>query len=65
MLQDVPFEMHAIRASDVADAVAWLDTLDSSVDLPEITLNAITRGPTARAPIVPIEVERRRAVGDP
>ncbi|WP_284235766.1 SDR family NAD(P)-dependent oxidoreductase [Mycobacterium antarcticum] len=65
MLQDVPFEMHAIRASDVADAVAWIDTLDSSVDLPEITLNAITRGPTARAPIVPIEVERRRAVGEP
>lgn len=61
MLQDVPFEMYAIRASDVADAVAWLDTLDSSVDLPEIRLNAITRGPSARAPIVPIEAERRRA----
>jgi NAD(P)-dependent dehydrogenase (short-subunit alcohol dehydrogenase family) len=61
MLQDVPFEMYAIRASDVADAVAWLDTLDSSVDLPEIRLNAITRGPAARAPIVPIEAERRRA----
>ena len=60
MLQDVPFEMYAIRASDVADAVAWLDTLDSSVDLPEIRLNAITRGPAARAPIVPIEAERRR-----
>jgi NAD(P)-dependent dehydrogenase (short-subunit alcohol dehydrogenase family) len=61
MLQDVPFEMYAIRASDVADAVAWLDTLDSSVDLPEIRLNAITRGLAARAPIVPIEAERRRA----
>jgi NADP-dependent 3-hydroxy acid dehydrogenase YdfG len=60
MLQDVPFEMYAIRASDVADTVAWLDTLDGSVDLPEIRLNALTRGPTARAPIVPIEVERRR-----
>jgi NAD(P)-dependent dehydrogenase (short-subunit alcohol dehydrogenase family) len=60
MLQDVPFEMYAIRASDVADAVAWLDTLDSSVDLPEIRLNAITRGPSARAPVVPVEVERRR-----
>jgi NAD(P)-dependent dehydrogenase (short-subunit alcohol dehydrogenase family) len=59
MLHDVPFEMYAIRASDVADAVAWLDTLDPSVDLPEIRLHAITRGPSARSPIVPDEVERR------
>ena len=50
MLQDVPFEMYAIRAADVADAVAWLDTLDPSVDLPEIRLHAITRGPHARTP---------------
>lgn len=63
MLQDVPFEMYAIRAADVADTVAWLDTLDPSVDLPEIRLNAITRGPAARTPIVPTEVERRRATG--
>lgn len=61
MLQDVPFEMHAIRAADVADAVAWLDTLDPSIDLPEIRLNAITRGPSAREPVVPDEVGRRRA----
>ena len=61
MLQDVPFEMHAIRAADVAQAVAWLDTVDPSVDLPEITLNAIARGPSARLPVVPNEVERRRA----
>jgi NAD(P)-dependent dehydrogenase (short-subunit alcohol dehydrogenase family) len=59
MLQDVPFEMYAIRAADVADAVAWLDTLDPSVDLPEIRLHAITRGPSARSPVVPDEVERR------
>ena len=45
MLQDVPFEMYAIRAADVAEAVAWLDTVDPSVDLPEIRLHAITRGP--------------------
>lgn len=62
MLQEVPFEMHAIRATDVADTVAWLDTLDPSVDLPEIRLNAITRGPSAREPVVPHEVQRRRAV---
>ncbi|MBJ7337472.1 SDR family oxidoreductase [Mycolicibacterium sp.] len=61
MLQDVPFEMHAIRAADVAEAVAWLDTIDGSVDLPEIRLNAITRGPSARTPVVPGEVERRRS----
>ncbi len=47
MLQDVPFEMYAIRAADVAEAVAWLDTVDPSVDLPEIRLHAITRGPSA------------------
>jgi hypothetical protein len=51
--------MWAIRAADVADAVAWLDTLDPSVDLPEIRLHAITRGPSARAPIVPLEAGRR------
>jgi NAD(P)-dependent dehydrogenase (short-subunit alcohol dehydrogenase family) len=60
MLTDVPFEMYAIRATDVADAVAWLDTLDPSVDLPEIRLNAVTRGPSARKPVVPLEVQRRR-----
>src|ERR1700727_291930 len=61
MLQDVPFEMYAIRATDVAEAVAWLDTVDPSVDLPEIRLHAITRGPAAREPVVPLEVERRAA----
>lgn len=59
MLADVPFEMYAIRAADVADAVAWLDTLDPSVDVPEIRLHAITRGPSARPPVVPLEAERR------
>ncbi|OBI84628.1 SDR family NAD(P)-dependent oxidoreductase [Mycobacterium sp. E740] len=60
MLQDVPFEMYAIRAADVADAVAWLDTVDPAVDVPEIRLQAVTRGPSARAPVVPLEAERRR-----
>ncbi len=59
MLQDVPFEMYAIRAADVAEAVAWLDTVDPSVDLPEIRLSAVTRGPWAREPVVPMEVVRR------
>jgi NAD(P)-dependent dehydrogenase (short-subunit alcohol dehydrogenase family) len=61
MLQDVPFEMYAIRVSDVAEAVAWLDTVDPSVDLPEIQLNAVRRGPYARPPIVPTEARRRAA----
>ncbi|MCV7259965.1 SDR family oxidoreductase [Mycobacterium shimoidei] len=59
MLQDVPFEMYAIRASDVAEAVAWLDTVDPSVDLPEIQLSAMRRGPFAREPVVPTEARRR------
>jgi hypothetical protein len=53
--------MYAIRTADVAEAVAWLDTLDPSVDLPEIRMHAVTRGPSARQPVVPVEVERRAA----
>lgn len=62
MLQDVPFEMHAIRALDVAEAVAWLDTVDPAVDLPEIRLSAVTRGPWAKPPVVPEEARRRTSV---
>lgn len=61
MLQDVPFEMYAIQASDIAEAVAWLDTVDPSVDLPEIRLSAVERGPFARPPVVPTEARRRAA----
>jgi NAD(P)-dependent dehydrogenase (short-subunit alcohol dehydrogenase family) len=61
LLQDVPFEMYAITVHDLADTVAWLDTVPPSVDLPEIRLNAVTRGPSARPPIVPREVKRRAA----
>ncbi|MCB0941344.1 MAG: SDR family oxidoreductase [Mycobacterium sp.] len=64
MLQDVPFEMYAVTVDDVADTVVWLDTVAGSVDLPEIRLNAITRGPSARSPVVPSEA-RRRAAGLP
>lgn len=65
MLQDVPFEMYAIRAADVAEAVAWLDTTDPGVEIPEIRLNAVTRGPSSRPPVVPLEVERRAAKSKP
>lgn len=61
MLQDVPFEMYAVTAGDVARTIAWLDSVPASVDLPEIRLNAITRGPSARPPVVPLEVQRRSA----
>jgi NAD(P)-dependent dehydrogenase (short-subunit alcohol dehydrogenase family) len=59
MLQDVPFEMYAIRANDVAEAVAWLDSVAPSVDLPEIRLQAVRRGPYAPEPVVPLEAARR------
>ncbi|BDB43682.1 MULTISPECIES: SDR family oxidoreductase [Mycobacterium] len=59
MLQDVPFEMYAIQVSDIANTVAWLDTVDPSVDLPEIRLSAVQRGPYARPPVVPTEARRR------
>jgi NADP-dependent 3-hydroxy acid dehydrogenase YdfG len=59
MLQDVPFEMHAIQVADVAETVAWLDTVDSSVNIPEVRLEAVKRGPFARDPIVPTEARRR------
>ncbi len=65
MLQDVPFQMHAIQASDVAAAVAWLDTVGPSVDLPEIRLAAVRRGPFARPPVVPTEARRRARAADP
>jgi NADP-dependent 3-hydroxy acid dehydrogenase YdfG len=61
MLQDVPFEMNAIQVTDVAETVAWLDTVDPSVDLPEIRLSAVRRGPFARELVVPTEVRRRAA----
>ncbi|QLL10360.1 SDR family oxidoreductase [Mycobacterium vicinigordonae] len=59
MLQDVPFEMYAIQVSDIANAVAWLDTVEPSVDLPEIRLSAVQRGPFSRPPVVPTEARRR------
>ncbi|BBZ67281.1 MAG: SDR family oxidoreductase [Mycolicibacterium insubricum] len=61
MLTDVPFEMYAITTDDVAEAVLWLDSVPGSVDVPEIRLGALTRGPTARPPVVPPEAQRRAA----
>ena len=55
----------SIQVSDVAEAVAWLDTVDPSVDLPEIRLSAVRRGPFARPPVVPTEARRRNALNSP
>lgn len=60
MLQDVPNTMYAITADDVADTVSWLDTVAGSVQLPEIRLDAVTRGPLSRPPVQPLD-ERRRS----
>ncbi|KAA8969554.1 SDR family oxidoreductase [Mycobacterium sp.] len=65
MLQDVPFEMYAIQVGDVAKTVAWLDTVDPSVDLPEIRLDAVRRGPFAREPVVPTAARLRAERGKP
>ena len=55
----VPERVAKHQVADVAETVAWLDTVDSSVDLPEIRLDAVKRGPFAREPIVPTEARRR------
>jgi NAD(P)-dependent dehydrogenase (short-subunit alcohol dehydrogenase family) len=53
MLDDVHFPMHALDVEQVAAAVVWLDTLDPSVVLPELSLRATTVGPFAPELFVP------------
>lgn len=53
MLDTVTFEMHVIQASDVADAVGFLDSLDPRVVLPRIDLRAVDSGPLAPPPLLP------------
>jgi NAD(P)-dependent dehydrogenase (short-subunit alcohol dehydrogenase family) len=53
MLERVTFPMHTLRSQDVADAVAYLDSLHPSVVMPEIVLRAADEGPLAPDPIVP------------
>lgn len=60
MLDDVRFPMHALDATQTAEAVLWLDTLDPSVVLPEIELRATTTGPFAPELYVP---EAAQALG--
>jgi NAD(P)-dependent dehydrogenase (short-subunit alcohol dehydrogenase family) len=61
MLERVTFEMHALQAKDVADAVVFLDQLDPRVVLPEIAMRAVSEGPLAPAPLVPEAAKERLA----
>jgi NAD(P)-dependent dehydrogenase (short-subunit alcohol dehydrogenase family) len=60
MLDDVHFPMLALRADDVAQTVAWLDQLPPNVQLPEVILSSVERGPFTPDPFVP---EAARALG--
>jgi NAD(P)-dependent dehydrogenase (short-subunit alcohol dehydrogenase family) len=53
MLDAVTFPMHTLRSKDVGDVVAFLDGLDPSVVLPELTFRAADDGPLAPEPVVP------------
>lgn len=58
MLDDVHFPMHTLSVDDIADAIAWLDTLAPNVVLPELVLSSVAQGPFAPEPFVP-EAARR------
>jgi NAD(P)-dependent dehydrogenase (short-subunit alcohol dehydrogenase family) len=60
MLDDVRFPMRALEVAEVAETVAWLDTLPPNVTLPEVRLASVDAGPFAPEPFVP---EAARALG--
>jgi NAD(P)-dependent dehydrogenase (short-subunit alcohol dehydrogenase family) len=63
MLVAVTFEMYVMQATDVADAVAFLDGLDPRVVLPRIDLRAVDSGPLAPPPLLPLgAMDRPRPV---
>jgi NAD(P)-dependent dehydrogenase (short-subunit alcohol dehydrogenase family) len=53
MLDDVHFPMRTLGIDEVAETVAWLDTLPPNVVLPEVRLSSVDQGPFAPAPFVP------------
>jgi NAD(P)-dependent dehydrogenase (short-subunit alcohol dehydrogenase family) len=53
MLDDVHFPMRTLGVDDVAQTVAWLDTLPPNVVLPEVQLSSVDQGPFAPEPFVP------------
>lgn len=58
MLDEVRFPMRTLGVDEVADAVAWLDSLPANVALPEVRLSSVDEGPFAPEPYVP-EAARR------
>lgn len=60
MLEDVTFEMVALQAKDVADALVFLDKLDPRVVVPEIAMHAMPEGPLAPTPLAPDAFKRRQ-----
>jgi short-subunit dehydrogenase len=53
MLDDVRFPMRTLDVPEVAEAVAWLDTLPPNVSLPELFLTSVDTGPFAPTPYIP------------
>ena len=53
MLDDVRFPMRTLSVPEVAEAVAWLDTLPPNVSLPELFLTSVDTGPFAPTPYIP------------
>jgi NAD(P)-dependent dehydrogenase (short-subunit alcohol dehydrogenase family) len=52
MLDDVRFPMRTLGVAEVAETVAWLDTLPPNVALPEVVLASVEAGPFAPDPFV-------------
>lgn len=63
MIEKVTFPMHTLQSKDVADAVAFLDSLDPSVVIPEMVLQANDTGPLAPEPILPEGYLERQSGG--
>jgi len=60
MLEDVTFEMVALQAKDVVDALVFLDQLDPRVAVPEISMHAMAEGPLAPTPLEPEAFKKRK-----
>jgi NAD(P)-dependent dehydrogenase (short-subunit alcohol dehydrogenase family) len=58
MLDDVRFPMRTLGVAEVAETVAWLDTLPRNVALPEVQLASVEAGPYAPEPFVPPAARR-------
>jgi NAD(P)-dependent dehydrogenase (short-subunit alcohol dehydrogenase family) len=59
MLEEVTFEMYALQAKDVGDAVAFLDGLHPRVCLPILEMYAMEEGPLAPPPLATVASRER------